>query len=272
MVKFINDLAKPDVIELQDIKMSYGTGKDEKVIIKDFNFLIERNEDVQNGIRHGQFKTILGPSGCGKSTILRMIAGLSHPTEGKVLVDEKEIAEQPNIGMVFQKYSNFPWYSVLENVALGLKFQGISKAEREAKAMEMIKLVGLEGHEHKYAQYPTLSGGQLQRIAIARSLVSSPNILLMDEPFGALDVKTRLQMQDLLVKIYEELNPTIIFVTHDIQEAVYLSDDIYIMGTAPSQFVMHYEVNLPFNRTGIKRDPKFSRIVEEIEDFMMKLN
>ena len=224
-----------------------------------------------DGIRRGQFKTILGPSGCGKSTILRMIAGLSKPTSGNVIIDEKEISDNPKIGMVFQKYSNFPWFSVLENVALGLKFKGINKEERNTKAMEMIKLVGLEGHENKYAQYPTLSGGQLQRVAIARSLASSPNILLMDEPFGALDVKTRLQMQDLLVKIYEELNPTIIFVTHDIQEAVYLSDDIYIMGRAPSKFIMHYNINLPFNREGIKRDPKFMKIVEQIEDYMMTI-
>lgn len=271
MVKFVNDLAKPDVIEMKDIKMSYGTGDKEKTIIKDFNFLIERNEDVQNGIRHGQFKTILGPSGCGKSTILRMIAGLSKPTSGEILIDENPIVDSPGIGMVFQKYSNLPWFSVLENVALGLKFKGYSKDEREAKAMEMIKLVGLDGHENKFAQYPTLSGGQLQRVAIARSLVSSPNILLMDEPFGALDVKTRLQMQDLLVEIYETINPTIIFVTHDIQEAVYLSDDIYIMGTAPSRFVMHYDINLPFNRTGIKRDKRFMNIVEDIEDFMLTM-
>ena len=241
-------------------------------VSKIFQNKVKAVKDINLDIKDKEFMVLVGPSGCGKSTILRMIAGLSQPTAGKVLIDEKEISEQPNIGMVFQKYSNFPWYSVLENVALGLKFKGVSKEEREAKAMEMIKLVGLEGHENKYAQYPTLSGGQLQRVAIARSLVSSPNILLMDEPFGALDVKTRLQMQDLLVKIYETINPTIIFVTHDIQEAVYLSDDIYIMGNAPSHLVMHYDVNLPFNREGIKRDPQFSRIVEEIEDYMMKLN
>ena len=268
---FINDLNKPDVIELQGVEKSYGVGDKKKVIIKDFNFLIERNSNVVNGVRQKQFKTILGPSGCGKSTVLRMIAGLTEPSDGKVIIDGKEIIGNPNIGMVFQKYSNFPWLTVLENVALGLKLKGINKAERKETAMEMIQLVGLDGHEDKYAQYPTLSGGQLQRVAIARSLVSSPNILLMDEPFGALDVKTRLQMQDLLVKIYETVNPTIIFVTHDIQEAVYLSDDIYIMGTAPSKFIMHYDIALPFNRTGIKRDPKFNQIVEQIEDFMMSI-
>jgi len=271
MVNFINDITKPDVIEMRDIKMSYGVGKDEKVVIENFNFLIERDEDVRNGIHYGQFKTILGPSGCGKSTILRMMAGLSKPTSGDILINEKPITDNPNIGMVFQKYSNFPWYSVLENVALGLKFKGYNKKDREEISMEMIKLVGLDGHENKFAQYPTLSGGQLQRVAIARSLVSSPNILLMDEPFGALDVKTRLQMQDLLVEIYATMNPTIIFVTHDIQEAVYLSDDIYIMGKAPSKFIKHYDINLPFNRVGIKRDPKFMQTVEEVEDYMMSI-
>jgi NitT/TauT family transport system ATP-binding protein len=268
---FTNDLNKPDVIELKGVEKSYGVGDKKKVIIKDFNFLIERNSDVVNGVRQNQFKTILGPSGCGKSTVLRMIAGLTEPSNGKVIIDGKEIIGNPNIGMVFQKYSNFPWLTVLENVALGLKLKGTNKAERNEIAMEMIQLVGLDGHEDKYAQYPTLSGGQLQRVAIARSLVSSPNILLMDEPFGALDVKTRLQMQDLLVKIYETVNPTIIFVTHDIQEAVYLSDDIYIMGTAPSKFIMHYDITLPFNRSGIKRDPKFMKIVEQIEDYMMSI-
>tara|TARA_R110000851_G_scaffold47424_1_gene115097 strand:- start:54432 stop:55247 length:816 start_codon:yes stop_codon:yes gene_type:complete len=271
-MEFHNDLAKPDVIELRGVEKSYGLGDKKKTIIEGFNFLIERNEDIVNGKRQGQFKTILGPSGCGKSTVLRMIAGLTKPTNGEVLIDEVPITESPKIGMVFQKYSNFPWLTVLENVALGLTFQGINKKERQDKAMEMVKLVGLEGHENKFAQYPTLSGGQLQRVAIARSLVASPNILLMDEPFGALDVKTRLQMQDLLVNIYETLNPTIIFVTHDIQEAVYLSDDIYIMGTAPSKFVMHYDIALPFNRKGIKRDPKFMKIVEQIEDTMMSIN
>jgi NitT/TauT family transport system ATP-binding protein len=270
-MEFVNDLSKPDIIELKGIEKSYGEDDKKKVIIKDFNFLIERNANIVNGKREGQFKTILGPSGCGKSTVLRMIAGLTTPTDGKVLIDEKEIHGNPNIGMVFQKYSNFPWYTVLENVALGLRLKGVGKEEREAKAMEMIKLVGLEGHENKFAQYPTLSGGQLQRVAIARSLVSSPNVLLMDEPFGALDVKTRLQMQDLLVEIYETINPTIVFVTHDIQEAVYLSDDIYIMGRAPSRFIKHYNIDLPYERKGIKRNPMFNKIVETIEDFMMTI-
>ena len=148
------------------------------------------------------------------------------------------------------------------------------KSDMKQKALDMIKTVGLQGHEHKYAQYPTLSGGQLQRVAIARSLLSTPDILLMDEPFGALDVPTRLQMQDMLVDIWEKLNPTVVLVTHDIPEAVYLADDIYIMSHAPSKIAHHIDVAsvLPYNRKGIKRDPKFTQLVHKVEDLMMQVD
>ncbi len=162
--------------------------------------------------------------------------------------------------------------SVLDNVALALRYQGISKKDRNEKAMEIIKLVGLEGHEKKYAQYPTLSGGQLQRVAIARSLLANPDILLMDEPFGALDINTRLQMQDMLLGIWEKFHPTIVFVTHDISEAVYLADDIYIMKYAPSKFVEHIYVDLPFQRSReTKRSQRFVELVHEVEDKMISV-
>jgi len=172
--------------------------------------------------------------------------------------------------MVFQQYSSLPWKSVLDNVGLALQFEGVSKSERNDRAMEMIKLVGLEGHEKKFAQYPSLSGGQLQRIAIARSMISNPEILLMDEPFGALDINTRLQMQDLLMKLWHEFHPTIVFVTHDISEAVYLGDDIYIMKRAPSKFVKHIHVDLPLERDrSIKRESRYEQLVNEVEDAML---
>jgi len=175
--------------------------------------------------------------------------------------------------MVFQQYSSLPWYSVLDNVGLALKFKGVSKKERDEKAMELIKLVGLEGHEHKYAQYPTLSGGQLQRVAIARSLLANPKILLMDEPFGALDIKTRLTMQDLLTDIWHKFQSTIIFVTHDISEAVYLADDIYILKSQPSKFVEHINVDLPLERNrSIKRDPHYVSLVHLVEDKMVEVS
>lgn len=276
-----------NVIELKKVEQTYGN----TTIIKDLDFIIEKASDK------GRFTVILGPSGCGKSTLLRYIAGLQNPTNGEVLINGKPRTDEDHVGMVFQKYSSFPWRSVLENVYYGIEVQSkmmdrlrirLSKLpllgsipffknkgeEVYQKAMTMIKTVGLEGHEHKYAQYPTLSGGQLQRVAIARSLLSTPDILLMDEPFGALDVPTRLQMQDMLVEIWEKLNPTVVLVTHDIPEAVYLADDIYIMSHAPSKIAHHIDVAavLPYNRKGIKRDPKFTQLVHKVEDLMMQVD
>jgi len=254
----------PDIVELKNISQSYDGGK--SFIIKDFNLLIE---DIPN---RGQFVVILGPSGCGKSTILRYIAGLQSPTSGEVYIKAKLRTDAERIGMVFQQYSSFPWLSVLDNVALGLQFKGVSVKERKERAMEMIKVVGLEGHENKFAQYPSLSGGQLQRVAIARSLLVNNEILLMDEPFGALDTNTRLRMQDFLINIGKQIEPTIILVTHDISEAVYLADDIFIMSNAPANFVEHISVNLPTNRDKeIKRDSNFIDLTRYIEDKMMKL-
>jgi len=254
-----------NIIELKGISQSYDNGKTK--IIENLDLLIE-DKSMQ-----GQFAVILGMSGCGKSTLLRYIAGLQNATSGEVLVKGQPVGKHNRVSMVFQQYSSLPWMSVLDNVSLGLRFQGVSKKERDEKAMEMIKLVGLDGHQKKYAQYPTLSGGQLQRVAIARSLMSNPEILLMDEPFGALDIKTRLQMQDLLIDIWEKFSPTILFVTHDIQEAVYLADDIYIMKHAPSNFVKHINVDLPFQRTrATKRLPRFDELVHEVEDAMMQID
>jgi len=263
MVSFENT-PLPDIIELKKVSQSYDGGK--SFIIKDLDLLIEDQPD------RGQFIVILGPSGCGKSTILRYIAGLQKPTTGEVKIYERLRKEDDRIGMVFQQYSSFPWLSVLENVALGLQYRGIPQKERLDKAMEMIKIVGLEGHEQKFAQYPALSGGQLQRVAIARSLLVNNEIILMDEPFGALDTHTRLKMQDFLIDVWNKVKPTIILVTHDISEAVYLADDIFIMTNAPANFSEHIKVNLPVNRdSSIKRDPNFIELVRYIEDKMMKL-
>lgn len=263
-VQFINT-ELPDIIEIKNITQTYEEGK--VTILKDFNLLIEDKPNI------GQFVVILGPSGCGKSTVLRYVAGLQTPTKGEILIKEQPRNENDRIGMVFQRYSSFPWMTVLENVAIGLKFKGIGKKEREDKAREMIKIVGLEGHENKFAQYPTLSGGQLQRIAIARSLLVNNEIILMDEPFGALDTKTRLKMQDFLYGVWEQVHPTIIFVTHDISEAVYLGDDIYIMSNAPASLSEHIHVDLPFERRtrDVKRSRNFVELVHYIEDQMLKL-
>jgi len=255
------DTSLPNIIELRGISQTYDNGA--SYIIKDFDLLIEDKPG------QGQFVVILGPSGCGKSTVLRYIAGLQKPTDGEILIKgEPAISHIP---MVFQQYSNFPWLTVLDNVLLPLKYKKHDKSHKE-KAREILKQVGLEDHEQKYAQDTVLSGGQLQRVAIARSLIADPEILLMDEPFGALDIHTRLQMQLLLSRIWENLLMTIVFVTHDISEAVFLGDDIYLMSACPSKIVRSFHVDLPIPRNiDIKRSRRYIEIVEEIEDILYDL-
>lgn len=209
------------------------------------------------------------------STLLRYIAGLQTPTSGEILLNGNPLTEKEHIPMVFQQYSSFPWYSVLENIALPLILNKTPKKEARERAMEMIKIVGLEGHENKYAKYPLLSGGQLQRVAIARNLVANSSILLMDEPFGALDIVTRRSMQVFLRKIFQDNNkidPTVILVTHDIREAIFLSTDIFILDANPANVRCHIEVDLPDVRDiHLKRESKFLEYVNFIEDFMEKL-
>jgi NitT/TauT family transport system ATP-binding protein len=263
-VKMVNT-ELPDVLELRNIRQIYKdkkTGK-ENIVIDDLNLLIE------DAPGKGEFIVVLGSSGCGKSHILRYISGIQTPTSGEVLIGGRPLQRNDRVGMVFQAYSSMEHYTVLENVALGLRYRGVSKKERETRAMEMIVKVGLEGHEHKYAKYPNLSGGQLQRVAIARSLAYESKILLMDEPFGALDIETRTQMQDLLADIWLSITPTIIMVTHDIAEAVYLGDTIYVMRRNPGNIAKDFKSPLPLERNRkMKRSPEFIQTVHEIEDFM----
>lgn len=264
-VNFTDTPARDNIIELRDIGQSYDGGK--TWIIKGLNMLIEDKPD------QGQFISLLGASGSGKSTLLRYIAGLQTPTEGQVLIKGTPVSDKHRVSMVFQEYSSLPWMTVLDNVGLALEYQGLSKKERYARSMEMIELVGLAGHEKKYAQYPALSGGQLQRVAIARSLIANPEIVLMDEPFGALDIRTRIQMQDMLLDLWERFHPTIVFVTHDINEAVYLGDDIYIMKAAPSKIVEHIDIDLPLIRDhSTKREPHFTELVHKVEDTMIRIS
>jgi len=263
-VNFSDTAARENIIELKNIGQSYDGGK--TWIIKGLNMLIEDKPD------QGQFIVLLGMSGSGKSTLLRYIAGLQEPTEGEVLIKGKPVSDKQRVSMVFQQYSSMPWLTVLDNVALALDYKGIGKKERYAQAMELIELVGLAGHEKKYAQYPALSGGQLQRVAIARSIIANPEIILMDEPFGALDIKTRIQMQELLINLWHRFNSTIIFVTHDINEAVYLADDIYIMKSPPSLIIEHIDIDLPLKRDhSTKREAHFTELVHQVEDTMIRI-
>lgn len=253
----------PDVIELKNINQVYfnNTTNKEIVVIKDLNLLIEDKPG------HGQFVVILGVSGCGKSTVLKYIAGLQKPTSGDILIYGKPRTKETKISMVFQKYSSYPWLTVIENIEFGLKLAGVSKKDRRDQAMKTLEIVGLLGHEHKFPA--ELSGGQQQRVAIARSLMCNSSILLLDEPFGALDIYTRLKMQDFLADIWRKSlkDMTIIFVTHDIPEAVYLGDEIWIMSANPGQITERVSISLPLFRTKeIKRSKQFTDYVYYIED------
>lgn len=248
-------------IELKNISQSYGS----KEIIKGLNFQANQNDNESLTI------AILGPSGCGKSTLLRYISGLQEPTSGEVLLHGQHRTTKDRVGMVFQKYSSLPWRTVLENIEMGLEYQNVSTKDRRDRALQMLDLVELTDHANKYAQYPTLSGGQLQRVAIARSLIANPHILLMDEPFGALDIKTRLKMQELIQEICKKYPITVVFVTHDVSEAAYLSDEIAIMGGSPSAIVQHVQVPFGKNRVRkLKNEDRFETLVKQIEDQMMR--
>ena len=252
-----------DKIQLRGIDQFYG----DSVVFHNLNFNIKDVKDA------GQFIVIVGESGCGKSTILRYIAGLQKPTAGEIYFNNK-LTENQRINMVFQQYSSLPWYSVIKNVALPLLMSGVKKKEAYDRAKEMIELVGLNGKEEDFAQYPILSGGQLQRVAIARSLIANSEVMLMDEPFGALDTKTRLQMQDLLAEIFPKMpgDPTIILVTHDLSEAVYCADEVYIMDANPGRVIDIIDIDLPLHRSrDTKRDPKFMKYVHQIDDILHEL-
>ncbi|MBI5219832.1 MAG: ABC transporter ATP-binding protein [Bacteroidia bacterium] len=259
----------PIIIDLKNITQKYNNTGSVTTVFDNFNLSVYDNPD------EGQFVVLIGASGCGKSTILRYIAGLQKPTSGEIIIKGKKQTDSDKIGMVFQQYSSLPWRTVMENVALALEIKGVSKTERETRAMEFIKIVGLEGHENKYAKYPILSGGQLQRVAIARNLIANEDILLMDEPFGALDVNTRLKMQDSLVEIWRNTkgDPTIILVTHDLSEAVYLAHHVVILNSNPGRIEEIIKIDLPKMRdSSIKRTSAFSEYVHYLEDVMVKIN
>ncbi|HEX3769421.1 MAG TPA: ABC transporter ATP-binding protein [Polyangiaceae bacterium] len=203
-----------------------------RVLHRDKTREVEAVRDVDLRVAPGEFVTVLGPSGCGKSTLLGAMAGFVRPSAGAVSVDGVAVrGPSPRLGMVFQQQSLFPWRTVVENVAFGLKMRGVGAKERRAEAREMIALVGLQGFEDAYPAQ--LSGGMQHRAEIARVLVNRPAALLMDEPFGALDAQTRASMQDLLLGIWARLGTTVVFVTHDIDEAVVLGDRVLMMTGRP---------------------------------------
>ncbi|OYU06027.1 MAG: ATP-binding protein [Pseudomonas sp. PGPPP1] len=204
-------------------------------------------DNVSLRIEKGEFVVIVGASGCGKSTTLNMIAGFDHPSEGLVKVEGRQVTEvSPNTGMVFQQYALFPWLSVLDNIAYGLKMKGMKKAERRAIAQQFVDMVGLKGFENAYPKQ--LSGGMKQRVTIARVLANDPAVMLFDEPFAALDAMTRQVLQEELVRIYEQSGKTIVFITHSIDEALMLSSRILIMSARPGKIAQDIVNDLPHPR------------------------
>ncbi len=205
-------------------------------------------EGVSLEIAPGEFVAILGPSGCGKTTLLNMVAGFIPPTRGEILLNGRRIqGPGPDRGVVFQSFALFPWKTVLDNVAFGLKMRGVPREERYRIAREYIALVGLDGFEHRYPH--ELSGGMQQRVGVARVLANNPDLLLMDEPFASVDAQTRMTLQEELTRIWEARQPTILFVTHDVEEAVFLANRVVVLTPRPGRVRESVEVSLPRPRS-----------------------
>jgi NitT/TauT family transport system ATP-binding protein len=226
-------------IIIDSVTIRFGSGRTLNTAVKETSL----------EITPGEFVCILGPSGCGKSTLLNSVAGYVNPTSGKVLVDGELITTPgPDRGMVFQQYSLFPWKTVHENIAVGPKIAGHSSAESDSIANTFLNMIGLSSSADKFPG--ELSGGMQQRVGIARALANYPRVLLMDEPFGALDAQTRLMMQESLLNIWSEFGTTVLFVTHDVDEAIFLADRILIMSASPGSVIADLKVTLDRPRSG----------------------
>lgn len=247
------------ILQLVNVsKVYHGPGQEDVLAVKDINIGVVDKPGT------GEFICFVGPSGCGKSTILKMIAGLDLPTTGEVLVaGQKVMGPGRDRGLVFQQYTSFDWLTVVENIEFGLKLQGVKAEERRRNALDLVQKVGLDGFEHSYPK--NLSGGMKQRVAIARTLANNPRVLLMDEPFGALDAQTRWSMQLFLTEIWHKIDNTIVFVTHDVSEAIFLAERIFVFSARPGTILKEIVVPFPPPRTQeLKSDPEFIRIQEEI--------
>jgi NitT/TauT family transport system ATP-binding protein len=229
---------RPVVLSVRDLRKDFGPDGHKHVVFEKVSLDIHRRE----------FVSIIGPSGCGKSTFIRIVAGLDEATGGELLLDGKPLTGPgPDRGMVFQGYTLFPWRTVKQNVMFGIEMQSRSSVEAEGTAREWLEMVGLSRFEDSYPH--ELSGGMKQRVAIARALANEPRILIMDEPFGALDALTRAKMQAYLLQIWKKVNVTILFITHDLDEAVYLSDRILVLGVNPGGVREFIENPVPRPRT-----------------------
>ncbi|SAL74849.1 ABC transporter ATP-binding protein [Caballeronia telluris] len=240
----------PNMISIEHVTKNFG----------DFKAL----DGVDLHVRKGEFLVLLGASGCGKSTLLNLIAGFERPSSGRVVVNGRPVTDvDPHCGMVFQQYALFPWMTVLDNVAFGLKMKGMAAKARRAAAMRYVEMVGLKDFASAYPK--ALSGGMRQRVSIARVLANDPDVILLDEPFAALDAMTRQVLQEELLQIYEKSGKTIVFITHSIDEALMLSTRMIIMGARPGRVVCDIDNDLPLPRdAAVQLSPRFNELKSAI--------
>lgn len=247
------------LMTIKDLRVVYRTDDSETVAVENFSL----------DVKKGELISIVGPSGCGKTTILRCIAGLLQPTEGKVMIGDKECtAPGSDRGMVFQDFALFPWRSVVQNVEFGMEVAGVPKQERRERALRYVKAVGLEKFAN--SRIHELSGGMKQRVGIARALVMHPAVVLMDEPFGALDAQTRNIMQETLNKIITHSARTVLFVTHSVDEALYLSDRVVVLSKRPS--TIYKIVDVPWPRPRDRAAPEFTELRKTILSYLEEQN
>ncbi len=238
-------------VSVRDVSKTYDTGGD----------TLQALDGVSFDADTGEFVCLVGPSGCGKTTLFRIIGGLESPTSGEVLLSGDPVTEPtPSLGIVFQEYHLFPWRTVRENVAFGLEQMEVPPEERTARVEEMLELVGLSGFGDTYPS--GLSGGMKQRVGIARALAVDPDLLLMDEPFGSVDAQTRSMLHDELLEVWEETGKTVLFVTHDVEEAVTLADRVVVMSPRPGRVREVVDVDLPRPRD--RTDERFGRVQERV--------
>lgn len=246
-----------NVLEIEHLTQSYVdayTG-DRTLAIGDVSFTVPQ----------GQFVSLLGPSGCGKTTVLNIVAGFVESTGGRVLVEGAPVAGPgPDRGVVFQDFALFPWLTVRQNIVFGLRMQGAGKEERERRAEEMLALVGLDGFGSKYPH--ELSGGMRQRTGVARVLATNPTMMLMDEPFASIDAQTRRVLQQEVLQIWDSQRPTVLFVTHDVDEAIFMADRVIVLSARPSS--VQADIAVPFERPRtwreIQADPRFAELRTEL--------
>lgn len=245
-------------IEVRNLSMVFGSAQQR----------VHAISDVSLHVAPGEFVSIIGPSGCGKSTLLNVVAGFSQATQGEALLDSQRITGPgSDRGVVFQQYSLFPWMSVRRNVEFGLKMQNVAPNKRETTARTLLGLAGLLAFENHYPDQ--LSGGMKQRVGIVRALATSPQVMLMDEPFGALDSQTRVVMQQILTNMWQRMRLSVLFITHDIEEAIFLSDRVYVMTARPGRIKAEIEIPLPRPRTAeMMSSVAFTQVLHKLRNLI----